>query len=126
MRRPWAGNGGVMRDWLSQFAALAALLGFLFAATNPAPPLTFDPVLGTYICHAQGEPRAALPGEDTPQSDDCCLVCQAAQLAGGAVLPQHVTLPSANAVHVRAPVSARIAFHGEASRYTQARAPPSA
>ncbi|MBC7952753.1 MAG: hypothetical protein H7Z12_13170 [Rhodospirillaceae bacterium] len=116
----------MMRNWLGQFAALAALLGFVFAATNPAPPLTFDHLLGTYVCHAPGEPRAALPGEDVPKSDGCCLVCQVAQLAGGAVLPQHAALSARNAVHVRAPVRARLAVQGEAAHHAQARAPPSA
>ncbi|MBC7906184.1 MAG: hypothetical protein H7Y60_05475 [Rhodospirillaceae bacterium] len=116
----------MMRGWLGQFAALAALLGFLFVATNPAPSLAFDPLLGTYVCHAQGEPRAAFPGEDVPQSDDCCLVCQVAQLASGAILPPQSVLPAASAAHARTPVSARIAIQGEASRHTQARAPPAA
>lgn len=116
----------MMRNWLGQFAALAALLGFLFTATNPAAPLVFDPLAGTYVCNAQGDARAALPDDEAPKGDDCCLVCQVAQLAGAAVLPPHAALPSTSAIHARIPVSARIAVQGEASRHAQARAPPAA
>lgn len=135
MRRPWAGNDGMRRGWLGQLTALAALLGFLFSATTPGlslvamagPSITIDGFLGIYICHVQSGPSAALPGEtDSPKSDGCCLICQVAQLANGAVPPQHFTLPTESAAHARTPVSAQIVVQGEASRHAQARAPPAA
>lgn len=133
MRRPWAGWMGMTRGWLGQLGALAALLGFLFTATSPGlalvatagPGVTFGGPLGVYVCHAQGD-RATLPGENAPKSDGCCLICQAAQLANGAVPPQHFTLPTESAAYTRLLVGAQTVADGAASRHAQARAPPAA
>lgn len=134
MRRPWATAVNFRRGWLNQLGALTALLGFLFTATTPGLALVntagkavaVTGVFGVYVCHAQGGLRAALPGEVPSSSEECCLVCQAAQLANGAVPPQHFTLPTESAVVLRQPASAHSLRDGEALRHAQARAPPAA
>ncbi|MGE5477320.1 MAG: hypothetical protein ACM3Q1_11735 [Bacteroidales bacterium] len=122
------------RCWLGQLGTLSVLLGFLFATTTPGlalvnaagRSLAVDGVLNAYICHAQGGGAAATPGETSSTSEECCLVCQAAQLANGAVPPQHFTLPTESAAPDRLPADAHSLRDGEASRHTQARAPPAA
>lgn len=132
MRRPWAKTVEFRRGWLCRLGALSALFGCLFAATTPGLALAnaagrvlaVDGIFGIYICHAQGNGVVAEPGETSSTSKECCLVCQAAQLANGAVPPQHFTLPTESAASVRLPASAHSVRDGEASRYAQARAPP--
>lgn len=134
MRRPWATAIDFRRGWLGQLAALIALFGFLFSITTPGLALVnaagqsiaVNGVLGVYVCHAQGSKRAALPGDQSTARDECCLVCQAAQLANGAVPPQHFTLPTESAAIIRLPASAHVVRDGETYRHAQARAPPAA
>lgn len=138
MRRPWATSADFRRGWPGQFAALAALFGFLFTVTTPGLALVngagramaVTGLLGVYVCHAQGGAHAAQddgqPGDETSTRGECCLVCQAAQLANGAVPPQHFTLPTESAAAFRVPASAHSFRDGEAAGHAQARAPPAA
>lgn len=134
MRRPWATAVDFRRGWLCQLGALAALLGFLFTATTPGLALVnsagqsmeVNGFLGVYVCNAGSGAKAALPGDASAPRDECCLVCQAAQLANGAVPPQHFTLPTESAAFLRVPASAHSLRDGEAQGPLQARAPPAA
>ncbi len=133
MRSPWATRQIFEREPLARFASLLALFGFLFTTTTPGlalvnaagQSLAVGGFLGVYVCHAQGG-KASLPGETSGPSDECCLVCQAAQLANGAVPPQHFTLPTESAAAIRLSASAQDRREGTASRHAQARAPPAA
>lgn len=132
---------GHLRRWLDRgtrrrTAALAALLGFLFTSTTPGLSLvamaganvTFNGAFGIYVCHAQGG-AVAQPGADDEvplASDGCCLICQTAQLAGGALPPQHFTLPTESAAELRLAIAAQSVLHGHASSPQQPRAPPAA
>lgn len=121
---------GPFRD----LAALLALLGFLFTSTTPGLALVTDGgsrlgvngPLGVYVCHVKGGVELIVPpGEQAPDQDDgCCLICQAAQLAHGAVPPQHFTLPTESAVRARVVIDARSSFTDGSFRCPQARAPP--
>lgn len=123
---------GPFRD----LAALLALLGFLFSSTTPGLALVTDSgsrigmsgALGVYICHVKGGGDLRLPsGEQASETDDgCCLICQAAQLAHGAVPPQHFTLPTESAVRANVAASARSFVADGTFRPAQARAPPAA
>lgn len=138
-----------MKPWHNQFlslfrgrgpirdlGALLALLGFLFTATTPGlalvsgagPGFGVAGPLGVYVCHVRGGIAIAIPpGEDVPYQDGgCCLICQSAQLANGAVLPQHFTLPTESAVRVRSPIDAQSFVPDGTFRTAQARAPPAA
>lgn len=138
MRRPWATSVNFRRGWLGQFGALAALLGFLFTVTTPGLALVngagrsiaVNGILGVYVCHAKGGAEAAQSGAANPAhanpADECCLVCQAAQLANGAVPPQHFTLPTESAAFLRVPAGAHSVRDGAAFGPAQARAPPAA
>lgn len=134
MQAPWATHDHFRRGWLGQCGAMVALFGFLFTITTPGLALVnvvgrsvaVAGVLGVYVCHARGGGQATLPGETPRSSDECCLVCQAAQLANGAVPPQHFTLPTESAAPIRLAASAHDRREGEASRHAQARAPPQA
>ena len=131
MRSPWAERGGFRRGWLRQLGALSALFGFLFSATTPGlalvnaagQSLAVGGMLGVYVCHAQGG-RTAPPGEAPSSASECCLICQAAQLANGAVPPQHFTLPTESAATVHLPAGPNDVRDGQAQRHAQARAPP--
>lgn len=132
MRSPWAKAVDFRRGWLGRLGALAALFGFLFASTTPSLALvtsagravTVNGFLGVYICHAQDGQRADLPGEASAAKGECCLVCQAQQLANGAVPPQHFTLPTESAACLPVTASARSVRDGEALDLRRARAPP--
>ncbi|NFV78600.1 DUF2946 family protein [Magnetospirillum aberrantis] len=134
MQAPWATRDHFRRGWLGQFGALVALFGFLFTITTPGLALVnvagqsvaVTGILGVYVCHARGGGQAALPGETPASSDECCLLCQVAQLANGAVPPQHFTLPTESAAAIRLSTGAQDRREGEASRHAQARAPPQA
>lgn len=132
MRNPWATAVDFRRGWLGRLGALAALLGFLFTSTTPGLALVngagrtmaVNGLLGVYICHAQDSQRADLPGEASASKGECCLVCQASQLANGAVPPQHFTLPTESAARHSVTASARSAHDGETLDLRRARAPP--
>ncbi|CAA7626587.1 hypothetical protein [Magnetospirillum sp. UT-4] len=122
---------GLVRD----LGALAALLGFLFTATSPgmalvgqAGGLAVHGPLAAFVCQAEGGSVQALPaGEEAPKgAEDCCLTCQAAQLANGAVPPQHFTLPTESADPIRLPPAAQSLVPSAPARHAQARAPPAA
>ncbi|MBF0326811.1 hypothetical protein [Magnetospirillum moscoviense] len=132
---------GQVRCWLDRgasrrVAALLALLGFLFTSTTPGLSLvamaganvSFSGAFGLYVCHAQSGAVAAPDADETLPlaSDGCCLICQAAQLAGGTVPPQHFTLPTESAAKIRLAVVAQTIAHGQASGPLQPRAPPAA
>jgi len=131
MRRPWAAGRTFGRGWLGQLGAWVALLGFLFSAATPGLALVSQTgraiavtgMLGVYVCHARDGERADLPGDES-SAQDCCLVCQAAQLTVGAAPPQHFTLPTESAVPIRWSAGASGLHDGEAWRHAQARAPP--
>lgn len=123
-------RGGLFRH----LTVLLALLGFMFTSTTPGLALVSETgslvgmsgSLGVYICHVQGGTKVvALPGgQASDTDDDCCLICQAAQLAHGAVPPQHFTLPTESAVRVDLAARAQSFVPGEGFRPSQARAPP--
>ncbi len=75
------------------------------------------------ICHSpqSGQPAG---GENRSQSDECCLVCQAVQLAKGMLPSPTFTLPTAGtALSFGLPTEPANAT-GHASLHKQARAPP--
>jgi len=137
--KPWRNQIlGMFRKggWLRDLTVLLALLGFMFTATTPGLALVTETgsrigvtgALGVYICHVKGGTQWVLPpGEQASDTDEgCCLICQAAQLAHGAVPPQHFTLPTESAVRAAAAVRAQSFVGGASFRPAQARAPPSA
>lgn len=76
-----------------------------------------------FLCHSgpQSEPAA---GNEAPATGQCCLLCQATQMATGAALPQHFTHPTASAEPVRHAISPGIQLRGQAAWHKRARAPP--
>jgi hypothetical protein len=128
----WVGVGGRGRPMV----ALFALLGFLFSSTTPGLSLvamaganvTFNGAFGIYVCHAQSGAVAAPEADDEVPlaSDGCCLICQVAQLASGAVPPQHFTLPTESAAKLQSAVGALTIAQGHSSTPVQPRAPPAA
>lgn len=132
MRRPWATAVDFRRGRLGRLGALISLFGFLFSISTPGlalvnaagQSLAVNGVLGVYVCHAPGSQRSSLPDDQPTARDECCLVCQVAQLANGAVPPQHFTLPTESAASVRLPVGVHSLRDGETYRHAQARAPP--
>lgn len=135
--RPWRNQIlGMFRrgGWFRDLTVLLALLGFMFTATTPGLALVTESgsrigvtgSLGVYICHVKGGTQVVLPsGEQASETDEgCCLICQAAQLAHGAVPPQHFTLPTESAVRAGVAVRAQSFVGGEDFRPAQARAPP--
>ena len=104
-----------------RLAALLALLGFLFAATA-SPSIAFDPVSGSHLCHASGG-GGAVPADDVPEREECCVLCQVAQLAKGALAPEAVVLAAPSGIVVPARSAVTIA-RSVAARHAQARAPP--
>ncbi|CAA7626807.1 conserved hypothetical protein [Candidatus Terasakiella magnetica] len=64
--------------------------------------------------------------EDNSFSHGCCLVCQAAQAAKGALPSPTFTLPTAGTASLPAIASARAHVHGLASLHKLPRAPPAA
>lgn len=125
MRKDWATGRNFRRGWLGQLGAWAALLGFLFAATGSGMPLPAAMAApgDAVLCHAQ-DGRMAAPAGEASSTDVCCLFCQAAQLADGAVPPQHFTLPTESAVRLTWPGRAEDVDDGAVRRFAQARAPP--
>lgn len=124
------------RGMLRDLGALLALLGFLFTSTTPGlalvsgagPGIGVAGPLGVYVCHVRGGSDSVIPpGAELPDQDDgCCLICQAAQLANGAVPPQHFTLPTESAVRARLSDDARSFVAFGIFSPAQARAPPAA
>jgi hypothetical protein len=106
-----------------RLAALLALLGFIFAASASPPIAGFDPVGGSRLCHASvGEQNA--PAGESAEREECCLLCQAAQLAKGAAPAAEIILAEPDARHVRPALHSRETALGNAARHAQARAPP--
>lgn len=125
-------DGKGARGWLVWSGALLALLGFLFTATTPGlsmvamagPNIQVAGILGVYVCHTPGSPRAGLPGDDSSRSQSCCLICQVAQLAGGAVIPDAVAFPLPLEIRIHSEGNAVSGAQGTRVRHAQARAPP--
>jgi hypothetical protein len=121
---------------LGRLAAFAALLGFLFTATAPGAALVngagramaVTGVVGVAICHAQGGAHAASQhdGDASAAGGECCLICQAAHMADGA-LASSWTAPLPIAMPAFAvPAKAGEGAGGVAAGPLQARAPPAA
>lgn len=132
MRRPWAGAVTFRRGWTRRLGAFAALLGFLFTATTPGLALVTSAggavavtgMLDVYVCHAKDGGRAVPAGEEPAADGQCCLICQASQLAHGAVPPAGMGLADLPGAVIREPMTAGGGYDAAARRHAQARAPP--
>ncbi|MGE5547997.1 MAG: DUF2946 family protein [Solirubrobacterales bacterium] len=125
--------GKAARAMLRELAVLLVMVGMafqsgtialsLFAMTSPA--MAKGP-LGSFICHVPqpGDPSAPAGGEAPAKGDECCLVCQAAQLANGALPPPTLQIPTASAADTPIPVAVMAPTGGEASLHKLPRAPP--
>ncbi|MBI3446367.1 MAG: hypothetical protein HY055_13675 [Magnetospirillum sp.] len=87
--------------------------------------------LKTAICHSPsqaGSASAANPsaagGEEQSDSHGCCLVCQVASLAKGALPSPTFTLPTAGTAELRIAARASTHIDGQASHHQFARGPP--
>lgn len=76
-----------------------------------------------FLCHSGSESDPAADGE-APATGQCCLLCQAAQMATGAAPPQHFTHPTASAELVRHAISPGILSREVFAWHKRARAPP--
>ncbi|MCR6632521.1 MAG: hypothetical protein NVV74_22120 [Magnetospirillum sp.] len=132
MRTPSAAMVDLREGWLGRLGALAALLGFLFTATTPGLALVnsagrsvvVNGVVGVYVCHAPDAPRTLPPADEPSTRDECCVVCQAAHLAAGALPPQGPLLAIRDGTPLRWPAEGNSDGKGGVVRHAQARAPP--
>jgi len=108
---------------LGRLAALLALLGFIFAATASPPMAGFDPVGGSRLCHAAGGDQT-VPSGESAEREECCLLCQVAQLAKGAVPAADSALAEPDARYAGPAFHSRETALGVSARHAQARAPP--
>lgn len=116
------------RGWLNQLGALAALLGFLFTATSPglalvataSPAVTVTGILDVLVCRAKSTPPDAVPSAGT----ECCLVCQVAQMADGALAPSAPQPSPPRALAEPLPPPIVTVTHAAVQGHARARAPP--
>lgn len=120
------------RGWVRELLVLVILLGFAVQSATPALALVArgsDALakgpLGAFLCHVPQPGESDSAGGEVPaKSDDCCLICQAAQLAKGALPPQTLQVPTADAAGSFEPVCLWVAADGNASLHKLPRAPP--
>ena len=112
--------------------------GFVFQGLLPGLDLAFrgETLLVTLaartgICHASpagGTERNAVPSpmgeEGQAESHGCCLVCQAASPAKGALPSPTFTLPTAGTAGLRIAATGSSHIDGQASHHHFARGPP--
>lgn len=122
-----------IRGLRHEMAALFVMLGFAVQSAVPALSLVVlagaFPIghpLASFICHVPrpGETPQAPGGEVPATGDACCLICQAAQLAKGALPPPTLQIPTASAVRSFLTVATLLAVGGQASLHKLPRAPP--
>ncbi len=112
--------------------------GFVFQGLLPGLDLAFrgDTLLVTLaartgICHASlagGTERTAVPSplsdDEQSESHGCCLVCQAASSAKGALPSPTFKVPTAGTAGLRIAATASSHIDGQASHHHFARGPP--
>ncbi|MEW5727417.1 MAG: DUF2946 family protein [Pseudomonadota bacterium] len=122
---------GAVREWL----VVLVLAGFALQSATPAlalmakvsDDLALGP-LGAFICHVPqpGEDPLIPGGEASAKGDGCCLICQAASLAKGALPPQTLHIPTRDAAVAFETADPPRAAGRDASRHKLPRAPPAA
>lgn len=111
--------------------------GFLFQGLLPGldmalrgESLPFALVMQTGICHSPSTgtaERTAVPakgGEGQSESHGCCLVCQAASAAKGALPSPTFKVPTAGTAGLRIAATVQALVHGQPSLHPFARGPP--
>ena len=124
---------------LARLLAIALVAaGFIFQGLLPGLDLAFrgETLLVTLaartgICHAPlagGTERTAVPSpvgeEGQAENHGCCLVCQAASPAKGALPSPTFKVPTAGTAGLRIAAGASTRIDGQASRHQFARGPP--
>lgn len=127
------GRSRFARGAVRELMVVLVLAGFALQSATPAlalvakvsPALALGP-LGAFICHVPqpGEDPMIPGGEDSAKSDGCCLICQAASLAKGALPPQTLHIPARDAAGSFEPAGLPTAVIREASLHKLPRAPP--
>lgn len=132
-------SSAVDRRLVARLVAVALVAaGFLFQGLLPGLDLAFRGgtllvtlAARTGICHASnlgGAERTAVPSPmgDEGQSDShgCCLVCQAASQAKGALPSPTFKVPTAGTAGLRIAATASSHVDGQASHHHFARGPP--
>lgn len=120
---------------LLMVALIAA--GFVFQGLLPGldmalrgESLPFALVMQTGICHSPPSgvaERTTVPakgGEGQSESHGCCLVCQAASAAKGALPSPTFKVPTAGTAGLRIAETAQAPVHGQSSHHHFARGPP--
>lgn len=128
--RTLLGHGAVR-----EVAVALVLAGFALQSATPAlglmaqvsNTLALGP-LGAFICHVPqpGEDPLIPGGETSSKGDGCCLICQVASLAKGALPPQTLHIPTRDAAGSFDAVDTPRAAGREASLHKLPRAPPAA
>lgn len=129
----------ISRRPMARLLAVALVAaGFVFQGLLPGLDLAFrgDTLLVTLaartgICHASpagGTERTAVPfplgGDEQSESHGCCLVCQAASPAKGALPSPTFKVPTAGTAGLRIAATASSHMDGQASHHHFARGPP--
>lgn len=120
------------RGVIHELATLFVFMGFAVQSAVPALSLmvvagSFFPghPLAAFICHVPQPGNARAPGGEAPATGDaCCLICQAAQLAKGALPPLALHIPTASAALSFSSVAVRLTVGGQASLHKLPRGPP--
>ncbi len=127
------------RSPMARLLAVALVAaGFVFQGLIPGLDLAFrgETLLVTLaartgICHASptgGTERTAVPvpmgDEGQSESHGCCLVCQAASPAKGALPSPTFKVPTAGTAGLRIAATGSSRMDGQASRHRLARGPP--
>ncbi|KIM00072.1 hypothetical protein CCC_02860 [Paramagnetospirillum magnetotacticum MS-1] len=127
------------RRFVARLLAVALVAaGFVFQGLLPGLDLALKGgtllvtlAARTGICHAPnagGTERRAVPSpmgdEGQSENDGCCLVCQAASQAKGALPSPTFTVPTAGTAGLRIAATASSRIDGQASRHHFARGPP--
>lgn len=120
------------RGVIHELAMLLVLLGLAVQSAVPALSLMVlagslaGHPLASFICHVpRPGDNARAPGGEAPATGDaCCLVCQAAQLAKGALPPPTLHIPTASAALSFSSVAIRLTIGGQASLHKLPRGPP--
>lgn len=127
--RSWFARGAVR-----ELMVVLVLAGFALQSATPAltlmaevsSDLALGP-LGAFICHVPqpGEDPLIPGGEESAKSDGCCLICQAAQLAKGALPTQTLHIPTRDTAGTFEPAELPTAAGRGPSLHKLPRAPPS-
>jgi hypothetical protein len=114
-------------DRMRQASVLLVLAGLALQSALPGFELSMRArvpwtILGL-VCHAKDPGQPASDSEGSP-SDGCCVVCQALELAKGALPSAAFIIPAPPPLPLPTAAAATAAVDGHPSLFKQARAPP--